>query len=626
MIDQAIFNRAPLAPNTYSELPVGAVKPKGWLLETEKTFGSGITGHLPEVWESVGNSVWMGGDGENWERGPYYLDGLIPLAWQLNDERLKEIAMRFIEWILSSQEESGFFGPKDNPDWWPRMVALKCLKQYFEATGDKRVLPFMAKYFEYEYKTLDEQPLGLWAIARAGENIEVAQWLYNITGAKGLLKLCDKLLSQSIDWTGYYHTFPDSRDQKRAFPWALLEPMLKESSDPWSAGWQQHQRTHVVNQSMALKTPVLDHTLHGGIKQGQAFFVGWEKLMKHHGVASGMFTGDEHLSGTNPTQGTETCAVVEALYSLETIMGQLGDAKIGDIWERIAYNALPAAFTKDSWAHQYDQQVNQITAGKGKYGWYNNKNESNMFGLEPNFGCCTANLHQGYPKFTAHLWYAVKNGGLCAMTYAPCEVKWKVGDARVQVTVEGNYPYTEDISIIVKTDKAARFPVHLRVPAWTEDAYAKIGEEIFVGEAGKFLVIEREWDGQTEIVLHISREVRVEKYYHQSVAVVCGAVLYALPLGEKWEYKGAEMPLSDRIAEAVNPWNYALLCDEGFELSKDGKTVTATGFALPDWKEKDGVTEPIPVLPKQKTESVKLNLVPYAEATLRIAQFPQGRK
>jgi len=626
MIDQAIFNRAPLAPNTYSELPLGAVKPLGWLYEKEKALAEGITGHLYEIWPSVRDTAWMGGNGENWERGPYYFDGLIPLAWELNDEKLKSVAMRFVEWTLASQQENGYFGPHDNPDWWPRMVAMKCMKQYFEATGDKRVLPFMAKYFEYEYKMLDGQPLGMWAIARAGDNIETVQWLYNITGAKVMLKLCDKLLAQSIDWTGYYHTFPDSRDQKKAFPWKLLQPMMEENPDPWSAGWQQHQRTHVVNQAMALKTPVLDHTLHGGIKQAQAFYAGWEKLMKHHGVASGMFTGDEHLSGTNPTQGTETCAVVETLYSLETIMGQLDDAKLGDIWERIAYNALPAPISPDTWAHQYDQQVNQISVGTGKYNWYNNSNGANTFGLEPHYGCCTANLHQGYPKFVSHLWYAVKNGGLCAMTYAPCEVKWKVGDTRVQVTVSGNYPYAEDISIKVRCEKTAKFPIHLRIPAWTEDAYAKIGEETFVGEAGKFLVIDREWGEETETNLHISRAVKAEKYYHQSVAVTCGPVLYALPLGEKWEYRGAEMPLSDRYATAEKPFNYALLPEEGFTLSEDGRSVTATGFPVPEWKEKDGVTEPIPVLPKQKEESVQLSLVPYAEAVLRIAQFPQGRK
>ena len=199
MINQAIFNRTPLAPNAFAPLPVGAVKPRGYLLSVERMMASTITGNLPRVWDSMRDNAWMGGKGESWERGPYYLDGLLPLAWQLGDEELKNTAMKFVEWTLSSQREDGFFGPADQEDWWPRMVMLKCLQQYFTATGDKRVLSFMNRYFAYMYRNLDEKPLGLWAIARAGDNIQIVQWLYNITGQKALLKLCDKLLEQSID-------------------------------------------------------------------------------------------------------------------------------------------------------------------------------------------------------------------------------------------------------------------------------------------------------------------------------------------------------------------------------------------------------------------------------------------
>ena len=85
------------------------------------------------------------------------------------------------------------------------MVMLKCLQQYFTATGDKRVLSFMNRYFAYMYRNLDEKPLGLWAIARAGDNIQIVQWLYNITGQKALLKLCDKLIGRVISTPSPMH-------------------------------------------------------------------------------------------------------------------------------------------------------------------------------------------------------------------------------------------------------------------------------------------------------------------------------------------------------------------------------------------------------------------------------------
>ncbi|MBM3701988.1 MAG: hypothetical protein FJW63_03165, partial [Actinobacteria bacterium] len=203
------FNCEPLIGTAFTELPLGALKPCGWLKDQLQIQAEGFTGKLPKYWDYLGdNSGWLGGDGESWERGPYYLDGLLPLAVLLEDEELFAQAKKWIEWTLGSQRENGQFGPMVNDDWWCRMIMIKVLMQYEEATGDPRVVPFLLIYFRYQADHIDESPLDGWGKARGGENILGLQWLYHRTGEKFLLDLMAKIHDQTNDWTGIFNKFP----------------------------------------------------------------------------------------------------------------------------------------------------------------------------------------------------------------------------------------------------------------------------------------------------------------------------------------------------------------------------------------------------------------------------------
>ena len=180
---------------------------------------------------------------------------------------------------------------------------------------------------------------------------------------------------------------------------------------------------HGVNNAMALKTSALWSLVSGDPTDRDAIHRALEMLDRYHGLPNGMFSADEHYAGQDPSQGTELCAVVEALFSLQQAIRVTGDAALADRLERIAFNALPATFTADMWAHQYDQQPNQVLCTLARRNWSTNGPESNIFGIEPNFGCCTANMHQGWPKLVQSLWMSTPDKGLAAVTYAPSEVR-----------------------------------------------------------------------------------------------------------------------------------------------------------------------------------------------------------
>ena len=414
-------------------------------------------GHLDETWADVdGNSGWLGGTGESWERGPYFVDGLIPLAYLLDDDRLKAKAQKFVEWTLTHQASNGMIGPSSNNDWWPRMVMLKALAQYQEVTGDPRVIPVLSRYFAYQVAALPGRPLRDWGKFRAQDNALVAIWLYNRTGDPKLLELVRLLRAQGHDWQAQFSDFK--------FTQPVTREMIKLDEGQGLADLALS--THGVNNGQALKAaPVWSQVSNSDVDRA-GFHQMLTALDTYHGLPNGMFSCDEHLAGRNPSQGSELCTVVETMFSLEQSLAILGDAAIGDRIEKIAFNALPGTFTDDMWAHQYDQEPNQVEVSLHRKPWMTNGPESNLYGLEPNFGCCTANFHQGWPKFAASLWMSSNDDGLVAALYSPCEVHTMVRNTAVRILEETEYPFQGQVRIKIEPAVALSFPLRLRIPAW----------------------------------------------------------------------------------------------------------------------------------------------------------------
>jgi hypothetical protein len=516
-------NRAPLKQNPYAELPLGAIRPEGWLKEMLIRQKGGATGNLDKLYPAIMNNRngWLGGDGDQWERGPYWIDGLLPLAYILNDKELIAKVKPWVEYAIKSQQPDGYFGPskdygpepglqRDNSrDWWPKMVMLKILKQYYSATEDKRVITLMTNYFKYQLKELPAHPLdhwSFWARYRAGDNLMVVYWLYNITGDKFLLDLGDLLHKQTFDFTNAF----------------LNTPLLSEAGS-----------IHGVNLAQGMKEPIIYYQQHPEQQYLDATVKGYADLRKYDEMAHGLFGGDEALHGNNPTQGSELCTAVEMMYTLESTLPITGDVNYADRLEKIAFNALPTQTTADYMTRQYFQQANQVMLTRHSRNFDVNHSGTDVcYGLLTGYPCCTSNMHQGWPKFTQNLWYATADGGLAALVYSPNMVKANVGNGTaVTFNEETNYPFDETIKFTLKTDKKAKtvaFPLHLRVPQWCTEASVKVnGQELQTAKGGQIIKINRTWTSGDVVELSLPMHIFKNTWYENSVSVERGPITYA---------------------------------------------------------------------------------------------------
>ena len=703
----------------FRPLAVGAVVPNGWMLEQLKLQAEGLSGHLAMFWPDVQQSMWLNGaqihgdktgnhsqqghytnDGGLHERGTYWLNGFIPLAYQLRNAgidvlypkcgltqpshehspksddgqpvpepvpvgpvRPMQQVRAFVEAILASVNETdGWIGPGDRPTtsdgghppdggiYWGRSNAMFSLIQYAEAeratnaTEFERVASVVKRYFLCQKRMMSITPLEAWSRSR---------WID---------------MALSVAWT-IEHASPTAPEMRELL---ALGVELHEQGDNWAEWFQfagpggrgtgvSFEKGHNVNNAQALKWSAVWYLFSGNQSLLGAGRDAMANIDRHYGLPTGMFNGDEILPDPptrNPSRGIETCGVVEAMFSYTTLGAVHGDVEFFDRAERIAFNALPAAWASrrggDMWNHPYLQSVNEVQAIEADpHVWQHDDHWAETYGLEPTFGCCTANFNQGWPKFIKQAVMATPDGGAAVTLLVPSTATLAGGST---VTVQTTYPFEDAVRISCGIGKAGAFPMYIRVPAWARNATIN-GKHVTAGNFSKQTCR----SSDSVFVLELSPEIVLEEWagdlnadgeaLEVAYSVVRGPLLYSLPLEHDYIEYGHHFGSGEAasvdlflIPHQNASWNYALVVDKtalsktltfaagepyaaGAPFNRTGPlTIRAQARRVPTWEVYANSAAPPPKSPvcaAGKCGPVEMiTLVPHGRTELRIGVFP----
>jgi hypothetical protein len=591
------------------------LKPTGWIKRQLEIQAEGLSGNLDKVWRDIRDSAWIGGDADGWERVPYWLDGFIPLAYLLENEDMIARANKYIESILAFQKPSGWICPCNDDfipqyDTWALLLLTKVLVVYYDCSGDERIPEVIYRALKNYYELLSEKKIVVfnWAAARWYEGFIALNFLWERYHEDWILELAKIIKAQGRDYDAEWEYW-------------------KKPENQWTV------QAHIVNIGMMLKAEAVSHDLLGEPYTDLA-----ERhltiLKEYNGTPVGLFTGDECLSGLSPIQGTELCAVAEQMYSYELLFAHTGDNKWAERLEVLAFNALPATISDDMWTHQYVQLSNQIACRRfpSTSIFRTNGQEAHLFGLEPNYGCCTANFNQAWPKFALS---AFMHQGDTVLSAVPLPSSLITDDFSIELKTR--YPFENNFEYTINAKKAFTFKV--RIPSFAKHILVN-GQEVCYSEVLSFAINANETT-HINIAYHAYPALFDRPYDLKSVR--CGSLVFSVPIAiEKrmYEYERdgviRQFPYCDYEYLPKSEWSYAYaspfftwekreISDIPFSSEKPPVVLKATVKPI-SWGFEDGYTNYLCAkIPQSRLpigEAKEIELYPYGCAKLRMTELP----
>ena len=627
----------------FLHLPLGTVKPAGWLRDWALAMRNGMVGNL-ESRSTVFSDTWKGPltGGSDWplEQCAQYLDGALRLACVLGDATFKAHIEARLDYVVNGVNNGGgsFIYWKSGVPTnafasWAHGQMGRAIVAYYEESKKANVLSALVK----AYQNYTGDGMG---------SIEFGQQVSSVGGIVNI----DAML-EAYSYSGNSQVYNRALAAIKGNDW-LIDQYSKNDT-PFTVG-------HAVSTYEYARLPALFYPWTGeqrylDASRNSMNWIEGQNLLPY-GVTSGM----EFSAGIGAFRLTETCNIGAALWTYTELYGISGDRRWGDIMESALFNAGHGSSTRNCDTLCYYQSPNRITATTLPAPQPNNPGEIGMKWTtlgDPQVLCCISYIPRALPSYIADMWKGTYDNGLAFTLYGPCTVAAKAGaGVDVNLTCNTNYPFGDSISIAVSPAQSASFPLYFRIPQWCSNPVIRVnGSSVSApADAKGFAKVQRQWTSGDVVTLKFPMAPRVvtgyEKEYPSAVkdyfdfmpaaaftphqwpyaSVYYGPVLYALPIPD----------LNSATPQAGANWKFALNVDKSLQ----GSDITPVIGTMPstwnwplaspfklrvpvsafNWN--PGAYTALPTSTVTGTKDTTVDFVPYGCTYFRISMLPVTAK
>ncbi|KAI1093496.1 hypothetical protein F5B19DRAFT_449596 [Rostrohypoxylon terebratum] len=655
-------SKSDLIQPVYQSFPLGTIKPRGWFKDQLSLEADGLAGNLYDFYRYVHDSMWIGGSSEYsvlHESSPYWFNSIVPLAFGLDDPRLKGQVYAYMDYVLDHQQDDGWLGPETTPETrglWARCYFLVGLMQYAQAdpTQTERIVDAMHRYIQIANSMLKDGFAGLiekegqdydgdgFGAMRAHEMHIPLQWLYENhprNSSQLIWETMELMIEGSVaansDWRTYW--------VKGVYPEVTYTPRNEPFKDLFN---------HGVNMAEGLRYPLSIYRMTHDEALKTQTRTAVDLLSQYHRSLAGTIIGDEFITDLNPIRGAELCTAAEMTFSMAYIHQYLGDNDLADWAEQVAFNAVPGSIFPDWWSHQYVQQENQpwsrnLAVSPGM--WVNVGSRGNVFGLEPNYPCCTVNHGQAYPKFLANSFTQTQDGGIAHVLLIPGSITTSLDNNLVSIQADTMYPFGMNLKYTILS--AAEFSFYVRIPGWADPSSTVTGPDgktskVSPSDQGLQKISIRR--GLSTVTVNLNTEPRVVTRANNTAAIYYGPLLYSLHIDSNVStvppvaFSGDAVPSTsttshthDHVIEPESIWNVAIdpsqirvaqadvstLANPIWDLNAPPIELRVAAVEI-DWPlEYDTAADP-PLKPNITGRPFSARFVPFGSAKIHMAHLP----